>query len=309
MTRQMSDPVASTDERLRQTPRRGPRVRAVDFSRPTKFTTDQERRLTRSLEAFGRSASTRLSAEMRVPIELEVVNSTQLNWANAHAQLPQESICGVVEVHPLGTSMLLAVERPLALAAIDLLLGGSVDDPPVERRLSDIDWVLARHFFDALIAQLSVIWSDMAALELNLAALESHLETAQVAPVSEPTLSLTLEAQVGRASATLALLVPYAAVAPALSKLSYSDRVRPEDDPAVANALNDVEVELRAEVAAVALPIEEVLALAPGSLVALDAPASSGATLYAGEVPVCRVRPGRVARRRAVQVLDGEEGA
>src|SRR5580765_937734 len=217
----MPDIAGSIDERTHQPTRRGSRVRAVDFSRPTKFTTDQERRLARSLDAFGRSASTRLSAEMRVPIDLEGVNSTQLNWANAHAQLPSESICGVVEVRPLGTTLLMAVELPLVLAAIDLLMGGSADEVPAERMLSDIDWVLAGHFFDALIAQLSVIWSDMAGLELGLDDLESHLETAQVAPVSEPTMSLTIEARVGQAAATLSLLVPYAAVAPALSAFSY----------------------------------------------------------------------------------------
>ena len=62
-------------------------MRAVDFTRPTKFTADQERRLKRSLEAFCRTASTRLSAELRVPLELEVINASQLTWANAHAQV------------------------------------------------------------------------------------------------------------------------------------------------------------------------------------------------------------------------------
>ena len=57
------------------TPQRRRRMRAVDFTRPTKFTSDQERRLKRSLEAFCRTASTRLSAELRVPLELEVINA------------------------------------------------------------------------------------------------------------------------------------------------------------------------------------------------------------------------------------------
>ena len=69
------------------TPQRRRRMRAVDFTRPTKFTSDQERRLKRSLEAFCRTASTRLSAELRVPLELEVINSSQLTWANAHGQV------------------------------------------------------------------------------------------------------------------------------------------------------------------------------------------------------------------------------
>src|SRR5919112_5753455 len=69
-------------------PQRRRRMRAVDFTRPTKFTPEQERKLRRALEAFCRTASTRLSAEVRAPLELEVLAATQLTWANAHAQLP-----------------------------------------------------------------------------------------------------------------------------------------------------------------------------------------------------------------------------
>ena len=65
------------------------RMRTVDFTRPTKFTTDQERRIKRALETFCRTASTRLSAELRMPLELEIINVSQLTWGNAHAQVPR----------------------------------------------------------------------------------------------------------------------------------------------------------------------------------------------------------------------------
>ena len=99
-------------------------MRAVDFTRPTKFTSEQERRLKRSLEAFCRTASTRLSAELRVPLELEVINSTQLTWSNAHAQVVSNSITALIDAQPIGTRLMLACEQGLVLGAIELLLGG-----------------------------------------------------------------------------------------------------------------------------------------------------------------------------------------
>ena len=36
--------------------RRGPRLRTVDFSRPTKFTTDHQRRIARAIDAFCQTA-------------------------------------------------------------------------------------------------------------------------------------------------------------------------------------------------------------------------------------------------------------
>jgi len=66
---------------------------------------------------------------------------------------------------------------------------------------------------------------------------------------------------------------------------------------------------VRAEVAAVELPIEQVLALQAGDVLRLDAPADGGVTLYADNVPVHRARPGRSGGRRAVQVIDRTGGS
>jgi flagellar motor switch protein FliM len=289
-------------------PQRRRRMRAVDFTRPTKFTSDQERRLKRGLEAFCRTASTRLSAELRMPLELEVINVSQLTWANAHSQVPSGSITAIIETQPIGTRMMLSAESALVLGSIELLLGGSDLGDIRERRLTDIDWALARHFYDRLLAQLSVIWTDLADLELALLQLETHLETAQMVPVSEPTLTLTIEARLNGVSSTLALLLPWRAIAPVADRFAQRDdhgaaRGAGEVDT-VRRAVGRVDMTLRAEVAAVELPIEQVLALQPGDVLSLGSPAEGGVTLYADKVPVHRAKPGRSGSRRAVQVTE-----
>jgi flagellar motor switch protein FliM len=285
-------------------------MRTVDFTRPTKFTADQERRIKRALETFCRTASTRLSAELRMPLELEVINVSQLTWGNAHAQVPSRSVSCLVDVPDVPTRMLLSAEMNLVMNAIELLLGGSAGDGSThrERRLTDIDWALARHFLERLIAQLSIVWSDITDTELGVAGLDMHLETAQTAPVSEPTLGLTMEARMDRDSATLALLLPYSAIAPVAHRFSSRDDVGVHDDDgqssAVREAVGRVEMTVRAEVAAVDLPIEQVLALQPGDVLRLDARADEGVTLFADAVPMHRAMPGRSGGRRAVQVTE-----
>jgi flagellar motor switch protein FliM len=286
------------------------RMRTVDFTRPTKFTADQERRIKRSLETFCRTASTRLSAELRMPLELEVINVSQLTWGNAHGQVPARSVSCLVDVPAASTRMLLSAELNLVLTAIELLLGGAgVGDGSQQRdrRLTDIDWALARHFLDRLVAQLSIVWQDITDLELRVAGLDMHLETAQTAPVSEPTLALTIEARMERDSSTIALLLPFSAIAAVAHRFSSRDDLA-GDDPgetaAVRDAVGRVEMTVRAEVAAVDLPIEHVLALQPGDVLRLDARADDGVTLYADAVPMHRALPGRSGGRRAVQVAD-----
>ena len=307
---------AARDGRLpeeKPAPQRRRRMRAVDFTRPTKFTSDQERRVGRTLEAFCRTASTRLSAELRVPLELELLTSTQLTWANAHAQVPTNSTAAIFEVEPIGTRMLLSTESALLLGAIELLLGGSIDGGVKERRMTDIDQALRRHFFERLLAQLTLIWTDTAALSLKLETVDQHLETAQMVSVSEPTLSLMMEARLGGLSATLALLVPWSSIAPVVEQFSSRDDAhgaRTQDDAtSVRRAVGNVEMTVRAEVAAVELPIEAVLALKEGDLLPLNAPAAGRVTLFADKVPVHTGRPGRSGSRRAVQVSGRVGGA
>lgn len=289
-------------------PQRRRRMRAVDFTRPTKFTSDQERRLKRGLEAFCRTASTRLSAELRMPLELEVINATQLTWGNAHAQIPAGSITAIVSARPVDTRMMLSAEPGLVLGAIELLLGGTQLAEVRERRLTDIDWALARHFYDRLLAQLSIIWTDIADVELSCQSLEMHLETAQMVPVSEPTLTLTMEARLDGGSSTLALALPWSAFAPVADRFGGRDDASAErgegEVDSVRRAVGRVDMTLRAEVASVELPIEQVLGLQPGDVLPLNAPADGGVTLFADKVPVHRSRPGRSGSRRAVQIVD-----
>jgi flagellar motor switch protein FliM len=286
------------------TPQRRRRMRAVDFTRPTKFTAEQTRRLHRTLDAFCRTASTRLSAELRVPLEMEVLTSTQLTWANAHAAVPSNSTAAIFNVEPIGTRMLLSTESTLLLGAIELLLGGSIDGGVKDRRMTDIDQALGRHFFERLLAQLTLIWTDVAGLDLTLETVDQHMETAQMVSVSEPTLSFMLEARLSGISATLALLIPWSAIAPVADQFAARDDARSgtrteEDETSVRRAVGNVEMNIRA---AVSMPIEDVLALQPGDLLRLNAPATGGITLFADKIPVHTGRPGRSGSRRAVQV-------
>jgi flagellar motor switch protein FliM len=131
------------------------------------------------------------------------------------------------------------------------------------------------------------------------------METAQSAPVSEPTLSLTIEARLDGTSSTLALLLPWQAIAPLIDRVGGREEhaeVRSGDALSVRRAVGGVQVAVRAEVASVQLPIESVLSLRPGDVLSLNAPADGGVTLYADKVPVHSGRPGRSGARRAVQV-------
>ena len=281
-------------------------LRTVDFSRPTKFTTDQERRLTRAIEAYCRTASTRMSGE-RVPLELELLDCSQHTWTNATTQVPAGSVVAQVDLEGLGTHVVLTAEHSLLLGALEALLGGSAERAPKERKLTDIDLILIRRVFEALTEALSGVFADNAGVGLKLKAVDASGEIAWLEQPSEPTLALTMEARLGRASTVMVLLLPYSSVEPILGRFTGRDDGgdQPRDAQsagAVRAGVARVDVTVRAEVADCHMPIREILALRPGDVVKLDGAAGSEVTLFAEDVPVHVGRPGRSGTRRAVQV-------
>jgi flagellar motor switch protein FliM len=289
--------------------RRGHRLRTVDFSRPTKFTSDQARRITRATETFCQTANTRLSTELRTPVEFELLNTVQLTWAAAQAQLPPNSLSLILDVAPIGTRMLLTAEQPFVLAGLEALLGGSPERTPKERRLSEIDWSLTRRLFESIVHQLSGVWQELGGVTLSAGEIDPH-DAGQVASVSEPTFTVLLECRIAKQSFAMAMLIPWAAIEPVEGAISGRDGSH--DDPVqptspMQRAMSDVPVTLRAEVAAIDLEVSEILSLVPGSIVKFGVPADDGVMLYAENVKLARAQPGSHGPRRAVQIC-GPEG-
>jgi flagellar motor switch protein FliM len=294
--------------------RRAKRVREIDFSRPSKFAQDQQRRLERAHEAFCRLASQQLSAELLTEIEMDVLGVDQLTWSTAIAQVPQPSLNAIVDVRPLGTQVLMSTELSLLLRLVERLLGGAGTGMMRPRELTEIEMALVRRVFTTLLEQLTVTWDELVGVNFGLLELESQISTVHLAPPSEPTLVLTLEVKVDKASSTLSLVFPYRSIEQVLPQLSGSQYGEVHIDPSTAGAVRagvaGVDVEMRAEVASTALPIDQVLALRPGDVLRFRAPASEGVKLFAGHVPAHRARPGRNGNWRAVQIVErlgGEE--
>jgi flagellar motor switch protein FliM len=288
--------------------RRQPRLRSVDFSRPTKFSSDQQRRISRAMEAFCSTAGTRLSAELRAPIELEAINTMQLTWSAAQSLLPTRSLAATLEVEPVGTQMMLMVESSFALAGIECLLGGSPERAPRERRFSEIDWSLTRRLIGSLVGQLSTVWRDLGGINFDVGEIELHTDTSAIASVSEPTFAVVIEARLNGHSSSLSLLIPWMAIEPIAARVAGKDTVVSEDgvDVRMERALAAAPVNLRAEVAAVELPIADILSLQPGSVIRLGGQAEAGISLYAENTRLGRAKPGTRGARRAVQILGGE---
>jgi flagellar motor switch protein FliM len=281
-------------------------VRTVDFSQPTKFTTELRRRIERVLGPFCEAFAIRLSTELRAPVELGLADPSQLTWSAAKAQLPADAIAVALEVRPIERLMLLSIEPPMILQALELLLGGTAAQAPPERRLSEIDWALTRRLLESMTTQLTLAWRDLGGLELALGEIDLEGDAGVVAPLGEPTFAVTLQSRIDGLPSAMSLLIPWSAIEPVAEDILGAG-TRPEDaDPqegrAVQHGLAGAPVRLRAEVGSLRMPVERMLALTPGTLLTLEDRAEDGVQLYAEGVPLGRAQPGLRGARRAIKL-------
>jgi len=284
-------------------------IRTVDFSRPSTFSKEQERRLRRAHEVFCRSASTAISGEARTPVDFEVLDVRQLTWSNAVRETEHNAIYAVVRIGgPNGSQIVMALERIFVLSLIDRMCGGADASPAKDRKLSEIDVVLTEGVMRAMVEQLSLVWDQWFDVRLAFEQLELDTRGIQIAPPQEPTVAVTIELWLSKYTFVLTLMLPHDAVKEASATFLAREAAARAEDPVAAramrHALGTVGIELRARVASIELSADELLALRAGDVLRLG-PAGP-VTLFADDVPVHRGRPGRDRGKRAVQVGDWE---
>jgi flagellar motor switch protein FliM len=288
---------------------RQPTVREIDFRRPNKFSRELVRRLEVSHENFCQQVSSRMSAELRTEVHVGVQNSDQFPYSVVMSEeVPRHALVTALHMQPLGTEIVLVMELKLALALVPRLLGGAGEVTDRElTALTDVELVVARRALSSFVDSLGTTWRDTAEVELSVGASSYSPLSVQIVPPSEPTLVLNLSVALDGIESVVTLVLPHRSLEAVVDKLEQSqyggpDSVDARTREAVHTAVGEVEVDTRAEVGAVDLPIEKVLGMQPGDVISLKTPAARGATLFVGDVPAYAVSPGRNGNLRAVQI-------
>jgi flagellar motor switch protein FliM len=285
-------------------------VRALDFSQPTKFTTDMRRRLAAALGSFCGSLSQELSVQLKCEVEVVLGELAQETWAGARSRLAANALSVAVEEGAPERALLLSIELPWVLQALECLLGGSAAQAPAERHLTELDWSLVKGLVETAVATLSQSWIELEGPELSCGELDLEGDAGVSAAASEPTLVVNLACSIEGSSSAMALLLPWAAVEPiAESSRAHHHHALPAGgaDEGLRSGLAEAQVLLRAEVGAAQMPIERMLQIGPGTLVELAETAADGVVLYAEEVSVGRGRPGRSGSRKALKLEAADE--
>ena len=284
---------------------RQPRIRDIDFSRPTKFSQEHQRRIVRLHESFCRAIGTQLSAELRLPLEFQLISTAQMSWASATAELPGASLFGILNVLPGSERALLACELPLLQYCLDRMLGGDGLTLAQRAELTEIELALSYRLLERLATQLSVAWGESVGTTFELQQVDTQLGNVQLVTPSEAVLGLTVEVTLERGSSTFTVVFPHVAVEPILEQLTVGhlgERQVDYDSGPLREALLPIDVEMRVDVGSIELSVDEALRLQPGQMLEFG-PIEAGVKLYGGNSATHVCRPGRIGEFRAVEIL------
>ena len=148
-------------------PRRGHRLRTVDFSRPTKFTADHQRRIARAIDTFCQTAVTRLSTELRDPGGARDDQHLQLTWSAravpAPARLAVGDARGPADRHPDAADRRAVVHPDVPGVPAGRLARQAAARAAFQR--DRLDASLSR-LFESMVHQLSLVWQDLGGVTL-----------------------------------------------------------------------------------------------------------------------------------------------
>jgi flagellar motor switch protein FliM len=178
---------------------------------------------------------------------------------------------------------------------------------PADRKFSEIDETLGARVFSMFIEQMSLVWQDVAGLQLHFVGIEPDPQTARIASLSEATLVMTLDMKVDTGSHGLGLYFPFGSIEPIVSKFITGQPDGGDEAPAqaaaVREAIGHVGLELRAEVGTADVTVDDLITLQVGDVIELG-PSTGGITVCAGDVELYRGQAGRDGRKRAVQIAE-----
>lgn len=285
------------------------KVQVYDFKRPNKFSKDQISTLQVIFENYSRSITTYLSAHLRTSVKINVASIDELTYDEFIRSLPNPSIINIFKLHPLEGNALVEINPSISFNIIERLLGGPGISEGKSRGLTDIERIVAMKTNQKLLDFLKEAWANIIDFEPKLEVIEHNPQFTQIVTVTEMVIVITLEAKIGDAEGMMNFCLPFIVLEPIISKLSThfwfastAKEYTTETIAALKKRIEKTKVPLTVHVGETNLTVEELLDLQAGDVVKLEQKVSQDLTLFIGNRPKFKCKPGIVGSKMAVEI-------
>lgn len=251
-------------------PAAGPTVQPYDFRRPNKLSRDHARVLEMICDTFARRLTTLLTSGLRQVCRVEQQEVAQSTYDEYINTLPTPTLLIPVALPPLAGAATLQMSLPIALAAIDHMLGGpgGHQEP---RGLTDIELNLFSGLLDQILDVLRYALDPLVQVAPSAGPFEYNPQFLQAHSGSDSVIVGDFTMTIGEESSRLSISLPLSSLTPRL------DAMRPKEvvdnghltAAAMRESLSDVPVEVTVAFAPTRIDSSRVLTLDEGAVIVL----------------------------------------
>jgi flagellar motor switch protein FliM len=284
-------------------------VRPFDFS-AQRINRTQLPMLETIAKSFAPRAAATLSGLIGRDSAVEFTSIESLRVADLQASLPAPGIVAAVRLKPLAGLAFMSVQPNLLVALLDAFFGGSGRPAPDAQAVVS---TASQRFLTLLVKSVApdftAAWTVVSPLELELAKLETNPRLVPLGSPQDSVIVVRFTCELGAHSGTMDWMLPDAQLSPLREALAAEGggkapaRKQEAWGPALSAGLQEVEVEIRAELGQARISLRELVSLAPGDIIPIDAP--QDVTLLVGDVPLRHGRFGVSQGRNALKIIPG----
>jgi flagellar motor switch protein FliM len=286
-------------------------VSIYDFKRPNRVSPEQMRALSSLHESFARNLAVELTGVLRSVIDIQSSQAEQLTYQEFTMSLPNPTYITTLSCEPLSGEMIVELNPTICFPFIDKLLGGGhTASVAPERTFTDIESRLISQVMDNIIHHLQETWEPISQLRFAVTDTETNPQILQNVAPNEIVVLLTFEIRMseGEAGGMLNLCIPFNVIEPIISKLSSqswflsSRSNNNEDTNRLKENLEDVPVEVEANIAETKIPLKDLAGLKVGDIITTPKLATNDILINIAGRPKFKASIGQIRGHKAIRI-------
>ena len=287
------------------------KVKLYDFRSPQKFSKDHIRTLEMIHDNFARIISNYLTAQIRKNVKVKIETVEQITYEEFIHSIQNPTIMTMFKMAPLAGTILFETNPQFSFQVIDILLGGTGERENKSKEFSDIDKNIMLQVNSGIIENLKLAWDEIIPVEVEIEGIETNPAMNQTMAPNEPVALITFSVEMGSTSTYLNLCIPYMSIEKLVDKLvvqywfkNEDDELKDESRVKIREGLNNVQVEIAAELGRTHISVEEFLKLCRGDIIKLDNKCNMPIKLLIENEEYFYAKPGTIGKNAGVAVLD-----
>lgn len=253
------------------------KVKIYDFRRPNKFSKDQIHTLRVIFENYARSLGTFLSAQLRAPVQVDVISVEQLSYEEFIRSIPSTTILNIFSISPLEGSAIMEINPKLGFAFLDRMMGGPGLSPDKVRPLTEIEQTVIERLAQRMLDILREPWGSIIKIEPFINRVETNPQFTQLVSPSEIMMIVSLETKMGDVLGMVNICIPFLVLEPIMGKLSvhyyYAKSGKngsAENMDLIQHRLENAYVPVKAVLGRSVITVRDLLELSSGDVIPLE---------------------------------------